>query len=63
VIFISAVDAPTLAERPGWDKLRAVKEHRFCSFPSEVRDTLVRPGPRVADGMQAIADCLAREAP
>jgi len=63
VIFVSATDAPSLAERPGWDKLRAVKEHRFCSFPPEIRDTLVRPGPRVADGMQAIADCLARVAP
>ena len=29
-------------------------------FPPEVRDTIVRPGPRVADGMRAIADCLAK---
>jgi iron complex transport system substrate-binding protein len=63
VIFVSAADAPSLAERPGWDQLRAVKERRFCSFPAEIRDTLVRPGPRVAEGMQAIADCLQRVAP
>ena len=63
VIFVSASDAPALAERPGWDQLRAVKEQRYCSFPPEVRDTLVRPGPRVAEGMQAIADCLRRVAP
>lgn len=63
VIFVSAADATTLAERPGWDQLRAVKEQRYCSFPAEVNDTLVRPGPRVAAGMQAIADCLRRVAP
>jgi iron complex transport system substrate-binding protein len=63
VIFISPKDAPALAERPGWDQIRAVKEHRLCSFSSEVDDTIVRPGPRVADGMRAIDDCLARVAP
>jgi iron complex transport system substrate-binding protein len=63
VIFVSAADAATLAERPGWDQLRAVKERRYCSFPPEINDILVRPGPRVAEGMQAIADCLRRVAP
>jgi iron complex transport system substrate-binding protein len=57
------VDSTDLSERPGWERIRAVKEHRLCSFPAEVRDTIVRPGPRVADGMRAMADCLARVAP
>jgi len=63
VIFISAMDAPGLAARPGWDQIRAVKEQRLCTFASDVNDTIVRPGPRVADGMRAIDDCLARVAP
>ncbi len=63
VIFISRADAAHLAERPGWDRIRAVREHRICTFPSGVRDTIVRPGPRVADGMRALADCLRRVAP
>jgi iron complex transport system substrate-binding protein len=63
VIFIAASDAQELAERPGWGQLRAVKERRFCSFPSRVTDTIVRPGPRVAEGMSALAGCLARVAP
>ena len=63
VIFISAMDAPSLAARPGWDQIRAVKEQRLCTFASDVNDTIVRPGPRVADGMRAIDDCLARVAP
>ncbi len=63
VIFAAPADVPHLAERPGWGSIRAVKEGRFCSFTPEVRDTIVRPGPRVPDGMRAIADCLARVAP
>jgi iron complex transport system substrate-binding protein len=63
VIVISPVDAADLAARPGWRQIRAVREHRLCSFPAEVRDTIVRPGPRVADGMRAMAECLARVAP
>lgn len=63
VIFTSATESAHLAQRPGWDGIRAVKEHRVCSFPAEVRDTIVRPGPRVSDGMQALAACLLRVAP
>jgi iron complex transport system substrate-binding protein len=63
VIFVSPTEGPRLAERPGWDRIRAVKEHRLCSFAPEVRDTIVRPGPRVPDGMRALADCLRRVAP
>jgi iron complex transport system substrate-binding protein len=63
VIFISPADAPHLADRPGWDQIRAVREKRICSFPPDVRDTIVHGGPRVADGMRAIAGCLARMTP
>lgn len=63
VIFISGADAPGLAQRPGWDQIRAVKEQRICSFAPEVSDTIVRPGPRVVEGMRAIDDCLARVSP
>jgi iron complex transport system substrate-binding protein len=63
VIFISPADAAQLAQRPGWSGIRAVREHRICSFSPEVRDTIVRPGPRVAQGLEAISACLLREAP
>jgi iron complex transport system substrate-binding protein len=63
VIFVSPADAPHLIERPGWDRIRAVKERRLCSFSPEVRDTVVRPGPRVAQGMRSMAECLQRVAP
>jgi len=63
VIFVSGTEAGHLAARPGWATIRAVRERRFCSFSAEVDDTIVRPGPRVADGMRALADCLERVSP
>jgi iron complex transport system substrate-binding protein len=63
VIFISAAEAPHLAQRPGWDTIRAVREGRLCSYSADTIDTIVRPGPRVAAGMRALAECLDRQAP
>jgi len=63
VIFVAPADAPHLADRPGWAGITAVREHRLCSFSRKTRDLIMRPGPRVAEGMRAIADCLEREAP
>jgi iron complex transport system substrate-binding protein len=45
--------------RPGWATLRALREARQCGFASEPWDTLVRPGPRLAEGAELLADCLA----
>jgi iron complex transport system substrate-binding protein len=63
VILVSAADASQLVHRPGWDQIRAVREKRICTFPPEVRDTIVRPGPRVAEGFEALSRCLLRMAP
>ncbi len=63
VIFIAPAEVPRLAQRPGWSAIRAVREHRLCSYAPEVRDTIVRPGPRVAEGLRALADCLGQRAP
>lgn len=63
IIFVSPTEAKGLADRPGWDQIRAVKEQRVCSLSPQVRDIIVRPGPRVAEGMHSMADCLVRVAP
>ena len=63
VIIVTEEELPRFAERPGWDQIRAVKEQRVCSFPPDVRYMIERPGPRVADGMQALEACLERVAP
>jgi iron complex transport system substrate-binding protein len=63
VIFVSPQEAPNLGLRPGWTHIRAVHEKRLCSFDPAVSDTVIRPGPRVAQGLRAMADCLVRVAP
>jgi iron complex transport system substrate-binding protein len=63
VIFIAPTDAPHLAERPGWERIRAVREQRICTFTPQVRDTIVRPGPRIGQGFKALTECLLRMAP
>ncbi len=45
--------------RPGWDTLAALKHRHSCGFSGERWDALVRPGPRLADAAEAMADCLA----
>jgi iron complex transport system substrate-binding protein len=63
VIIVTEEELPNFAERPGWSQMHAVKEQRICSFPPDVRYMIERPGPRVADGMQALEACLERVAP
>jgi iron complex transport system substrate-binding protein len=63
VIFVAPAEIEHLQDRPGWNDIRAVREHRLCSFPPQIRDVIVRPGPRVIEGMQALADCLDKVAP
>lgn len=63
VIFVSPTEAPALAQRPGWAGIRAVREQRLCRLSAEARDTVVRPGPRVVEGMRALGACLDEVAP
>jgi iron complex transport system substrate-binding protein len=63
VIFVSPAEATHLAERPGWGEIRAVREQRVCSFVPAIRDSIIRPGPRVAEGMRALGACLTRVSP
>jgi iron complex transport system substrate-binding protein len=52
-----------MESRPGWPAMRAIKAHRVCVFSAEQGDKLVRPGPRMAEGARAMAQCLASNAP
>jgi len=62
LILIGDHNADGLAERPGWAKLRAVREHRICVFDAAQSDVLVRPGPRMAEAARLLAGCLAAKA-
>ena len=62
LIMVSARNAPSMAQRPGWAKLRAIREQHICVFSEEQSDVLVRPGPRMAEGARIMAQCLAQKA-
>ena len=63
LIMAGARNVEGLADRPGWARLRALREHRLCAVPPEASDVLVRPGPRMAEGARIMARCLADKAP
>jgi iron complex transport system substrate-binding protein len=63
LIMIGQRSVDGMAQRPGWQSMRAMREQRVCVFPAEQSDTLVRPGPRMAEGARLMARCLAEKAP
>jgi iron complex transport system substrate-binding protein len=47
-----------MPRRPGWATLKALQTGRTCAFEATRYDMLVRPGPRLGDAAELIADCL-----
>ena len=58
VIMVGDVNAAAMADRPGWSAMRAVAQHRVCTFTPAQSDVLVRAGPRLAEAAQLMAQCL-----
>ncbi len=52
------VNLEALKKRPGWDKIRAVKEGRVCELTKEETDVVHRPGPRVPEGLRVLIRCI-----
>jgi len=51
----SLADMP---QRPGWAALRALQSGQACGFASGRYEVLIRPGPRMGEAAQLLADCL-----
>lgn len=58
VIMISDRNAQALKGRPGWSRIRAIRDRRVCLFTPAQGDVLVRPGPRMAEAAQLMVQCL-----
>jgi len=58
--LIMAVDrsVATMATRPGWSTLKALREQRVCGFAPDRYELLIRPGPRMGEAALALADCV-----
>lgn len=49
------ITAAAVKERTGWDVLSAVRDGRILEVTPELGDMISRPGPRIADGLEALA--------
>ena len=47
-----------MSSRPGWAGLAALQQGRRCAWLPDAYDAIVRPGPRLGDAAQHIAQCL-----
>jgi len=63
LIMVGERSVDGMMQRPGWHSLRAMRGQHLCVFPADESDTLVRPGPRMAEGARIMARCLASKAP
>jgi len=61
VIMIGQRSVDSMAQRPGWSGMRAMREQHLCVFTTEQSDVLVRPGPRMAEGARLMAQCLSEK--
>ena len=59
VVLASARALADMPARPGWSTLKALQMKRTCGLAPAAWDSLVRPGPRLGEAAEAIADCLA----
>jgi iron complex transport system substrate-binding protein len=59
IVMASARAVAEMPQRPGWATMAALRDGRSCAFATEVYEPMVRPGPRLADSAERIADCLA----
>jgi len=50
----------TVADRPGWGSLAAVRDKRMCGFETPQYEMLIRPSPRMGEAAGLLADCLVR---
>lgn len=60
LVMATASELAAMRARPGWAGLVALRDGAACGFAAEAYDVLVRPGPRLADAADLVADCLSR---
>jgi iron complex transport system substrate-binding protein len=58
IVMAADRDLADMAKRPGWAALHALRSGHRCGFASERYELLVRPGPRMGEAAQVLADCL-----
>ena len=62
LVMVGDGSEAAMAQRPGWAAMRAIQARRICIFSPDQSDTLVRPGPRMADAARVLAQCVLQHA-
>lgn len=58
LIVIGQRHVETVAARPGWSRVRAVRDQRFCRLDPDAGDVLARAGPRFGEAALLISQCV-----
>ncbi len=58
LIVIGQRHVDTVAARPGWSRVRAVRDKRFCRLDPDAGDVLARAGPRFGEAALLISQCV-----
>jgi len=58
VIMVARRYALSVSRRPGWEKVRAVRDGRVCWLREDEADVMSRPGPRLGEAAEILAACL-----
>jgi iron complex transport system substrate-binding protein len=63
LIITSESQLQAMYDRPGWQRVLALRKDRVCVFDAAAGDVLVRPGPRLGEAARWLAACLEKTAP
>lgn len=58
IIHTPQTPSASLAARPGWSRMPAVRSGRICALDLVETDVVSRPGPRLGEAARALARCL-----
>ena len=60
LVMASERNLAEMPKRPGWGAISALQRQRSCGFAETRYEILIRPGPRLAEAAELIADCLVK---
>lgn len=58
LVIASERELAEMRLRPGWSGLRALRDGQVCHFSGAQYEMLIRPGPRLGEAAERLADCL-----
>ena len=58
IVMAAQQNLADMPQRAGWAALSALKSRRSCGFDGPRYELLTRPGPRLGEAAQVLADCL-----